>query len=59
MHKGRLVRLLALAIAASLLTTFTAYAYAAYHGNWPEQPYWGNWWWYNFSDYLYWVVDDA
>jgi hypothetical protein len=33
------------------------YAYAAYHGNWAEQPYLGNWWWYN-GTYLDWDVDD-
>jgi len=35
------------------------YAYAAYHGSWNEQPYYGNHWWYNYSwGVLEWYVDD-
>lgn len=58
MRKIKLFSVLALVIATTLLMTSVVYAYAAYHGNWPEQPYWGNWWWYNYSD-LYWYVDDC
>lgn len=50
MRKIKLFSVLALVIATTLLMTSVVYAYAAYHGNWPEQPYWGNWWWYNYSD---------
>ena len=31
--------MLVLAIVITVLVTSVAYAYAAYHGNWPEQPY--------------------
>jgi len=39
----------------------TAFAAAAYHGTWPEQPYWGNHWWYNndpTGSFLTWYADD-
>jgi len=49
---------LALAIVATLLMTSVVYAYAAYYGNWAEQPYWGNWWWWN-GTYLDWDIDDC
>lgn len=57
MRKIKLFSALALVIVTTLLMTSVVYAYAAYHGNWPEQPYWGNWWWYN-GTYLNWDVDD-
>jgi len=42
-----------------VLFTSTAYAYAAYHGNWAEQPYYGNHWWNNYSwGVLEWYADD-
>jgi len=57
MRRIKLFPVLALVIVATLLMTSVVYAYAAYHGNWAEQPYWGNWWWYN-DTYLSWDVDD-
>lgn len=57
MRKIKFLSMLVLAIVITSLVTSIAYAYAAYHGNWPEQPYWGNWWWYNYG-YLYWDVAD-
>jgi hypothetical protein len=57
MQKMKFLSILVSAILITALMTSIAYAYAAYHGNWSEQPYWGNWWWYNYS-YLYWDVDD-
>jgi hypothetical protein len=48
-----------LAVAATLLVVGSVYAYAAYHGNWNEQPDWGNHWWYNYSNStLEWYADD-
>jgi len=57
MHKIKFLLALTLVIAITSLITSIVYAYAAYHGNWAEQPYLGNWWWYNYG-YLYWDVDD-
>lgn len=57
MHKIKFILTLTLIIAITWLITGIVYAYAAYHGNWAEQPYLGNWWWYNYG-YLYWDVDD-
>ena len=57
MRRIKLFPVLALAIVATLLMTSVVYAYAAYHGNWAEQPYWGNWWWWN-GTYLDWDIDD-
>lgn len=33
-------------------------AAAAYHGNWAEQPTWGNHWWWNDGVTLMWDADD-
>jgi hypothetical protein len=57
MRRIKFFPVLALAIVATLLMTSVVYAYAAYHGNWAEQPYWGNWWWWN-GTYLDWDIDD-
>jgi len=62
MRKVKFLSVLALAIVVTLLVTSIAYAYATYHGSWPERPYWGNWWWYNYSPsywYVTWYIDDA
>lgn len=50
---------ISLAVVATLLVVGSAYAYAAYHGTWNEQPDWGNHWWYNYSNStLEWYADD-
>lgn len=39
----------------------TVFAYAAYHGTWSEQPYYGNHWWYKDDpngSLLTWYADD-
>lgn len=60
MWKRHLQLLLASAITIVLLAVAFVtgvYAYAAYHGNWSEQPYYGNHWWYNGGQ-LVWDADD-
>jgi len=57
MRRFKLLSMLTLVLVVILLTATAAYAYAAYHGNWAEQPYWGNWWWWN-GTYLDWDIDD-
>jgi len=57
MGKVKILSAFMLLMIAVLLIASVAYAYAAYHGDWAEQPYWGNWWWYNYY-YLYWDIDD-
>jgi hypothetical protein len=57
MGKVKILSVFMLLMIAVLLIASVVYAYAAYHGNWAEQPYLGNWWWYN-GTYLDWDVDD-
>ncbi len=57
MRKLKFISMLMLLIVAALLVNSVVYAYAAYHGNWAEQPYLGSWWWWNGS-YLCWDIDD-
>jgi len=57
MGKVRILSVFMLLMIALLVIASVVYAYAAYHGDWAEQPYLGNWWWYNYY-YLYWDIDD-
>lgn len=58
--KRRTTWLVAMVIAlVGLVGIRAAYAYAAYHGTWTEQPTFGNHWWYNYSwGTLEWYADD-
>jgi uncharacterized protein (UPF0333 family) len=42
MHKVKILLAFMLLMIAALLIASVVYAYAAYHGDWAEQPYWGN-----------------
>lgn len=60
--KRRILLVCSVSLAALLLTVSVVYAYAAYHGSWSEQPYWGNHWWYNntpSSAEVTWYADDS
>jgi hypothetical protein len=53
MGKVRILSVFMLLMIALLVIASVVYAYAAYHGDWAEQPYLGNWWWYNVINDLW------